>query len=110
MLVATAFSSLAVYMLMLKTVTITFFKTICVLALLAWAYIFCIYALLRTDEPKSDTDDFKGFVMLAGENDTPGFILYGFWSKVFFGAFAFVAAILCTLIVGMAIGEVQVSK
>lgn len=130
------YSSLSIYMFMLKEVTITFLKFFTIFILIILAFTFSFYAILKpikhihenrvitTNETLSTTSSeavFKNFanpftsfiktiLMFAGDFSVDPYKLDSFWKQILFLCFVLTAFILYNLINGLAISDIQKLK
>jgi hypothetical protein len=130
------YSSLSIYMFMLKEVTMTFLKFFTIFILIILAFTFSFYAILRPNHFKPNhifisynenssqqTQDavFKNFdepftsfiktiLMFAGDFSLDPYKLDSFWKQGIFLCFVLTAFILYNLINGLAISDIQKLK
>lgn len=130
------YSSLSIYMFMLKEVTITFLKFFTIFILIILAFTFSFYAILKPikhihekqifmiNETLSMTSNeavFKNFehpftsfiktiLMFAGDFSVDPYKLDSFWKQILFLCFVLTAFILYNLINGLAISDIQKLK
>lgn len=131
------YSSLSIYMFMLKEVTITFLKFFTIFILIILAFTFSFYAILKPikhihqkhvfitiNETLSLTSNeavFKNFehpftsfiktiLMFAGDFSVDPYKLDSFWKQILFLCFVLTAFILYNLINGLAISDIQKLK
>lgn len=125
------YSSLSIYMFMLKTVSITFLKFFTIFILIILAFTFSFYAILKPikhiskySKFRNDTSNhetvFKNFehpftsfiktiLMFAGDFSIDPYKLDSIWKQILFLCFVLTAFILYNLINGLAISDIQVS-
>lgn len=128
------YSSLSIYMFMLKEVTITFLKFFTIFILIILAFTFSFYAILKpikhihekhifneTLSLTSNESVFKNFehpftsfiktiLMFAGDFSVDPYKLDSFWKQSIFLCFVLTAFILYNLINGLAISDIQKLK
>lgn len=125
------YSSLSIYMFMLKEVTITFLKFFTIFVLIILAFTFAFYAILRPIKhgPGHDpllnlhanetvfknfenpfTSFIKTILMFAGDFSVEPHKLDSFWKQILFLCFVLTAFILYNLINGLAISDIQKLK
>lgn len=126
------YSSLSIYMFMLKEVTITFLKFFTIFILIILAFTFSFYAILKpikhlhekhsANETLSVNEAvFKNFehpftsfiktiLMFAGDFSVDPYKLDSFWKQILFLCFVLTAFILYNLINGLAISDIQKLK
>lgn len=130
------YSSLSIYMFMLKTVSITFLKFFTIFILIILAFTFSFYAILKpikhlhekktfvNNETLSDfshesvfknfehpfTSFIKTILMFAGDFSVDPYKLDSFWKQILFLCFVLTAFILYNLINGLAISDIQKLK
>jgi len=127
------FSSLSIYMFMLKEVTITFLKFFTIFILIILAFTFSFYAILKpikhlNNQTYNDTatmqaneavfrnfeNPFTSFIktilMFAGDFSVEPFKLDSIWKQILFLCFVLTAFILYNLINGLAISDIQKLK
>ncbi|KAL7011966.1 hypothetical protein ACKWTF_014534 [Chironomus riparius] len=127
------YSSLSIYMFMLKEVTITFLKFFTIFILIILAFTFSFYAILKpikhsSNQSYNDTATmqaneavFKNFenpftsfiktiLMFAGDFSVEPFKLDSIWKQILFLCFVLTAFILYNLINGLAISDIQKLK
>jgi hypothetical protein len=123
------YSSLSIYMFMLKEVTITFLKFFTIFILIILAFTFSFYAILKpikhsihqhgvNETVTSNETVFKNFenpftsfiktiLMFAGDFSVEPYKLDSFWKQILFLGFVLTAFILYNLINGLAISDIQ---